>query len=177
MASLVCRVISWFTIECRLGVRGAQILGGYPQAGCPPFSCLSLVQVRSRLKATFELSPGLVLNRRRSGFWKKARAQDEILAESRIGDGVAHFRRAGFFVSFYQWIGPKIFDVAASLSRHGDELLDNFDSVGVFEVNQVLALEVWIISVEYKDTSSRKNKEVDGPLLPRSFGSKLLQDS
>ena len=93
------------------------------------------------------------------------------MAESGIGDGVAHFRRASFFVPCYRWIVPKILDIAASLSRRGDEPLCDFDSVRVFEVNQVLALEIWISSVQDAGAIKGNNKEVDGALLPSTFGS------
>ena len=40
-------------------------------------------------------------------------------------------------------------------------------SVGVFEVDQVLPLEVWISSVQDEETFSVKKKEVDGSLPPK----------
>ena len=140
--------------------------------------CVEVLLVpRSRLKAIFELSPGLSCNCCRSGFRIKARSQEEILTESAIGDGVAHFRRASFFVPFYRWIVPKILDVAASFGRRCDEPLCDFDSVRVFEINQVLALEGWISRVKDYDTINGNNKEVDGSLLPSTFGSEFPQES
>ena len=45
--------------------------------------------------------------------------------------------RAGLFVPCYGWIVPEILDVTASLSRRGEDLLHNFDFIGVFEIVQV----------------------------------------
>ena len=117
----------------------------------------------------------LSCNRRRSGSRIKARAQDEILAEGGIWDGVAHLKRAGVFVPFYRWIVPKILDVASSRGRRSEDLLCNFDSIGVFEINQVLALEVWISRVKDYDTISGSDKEVDGSLLPIPVGPEAFQ--